>query len=139
MQHDYFFFLIDDDIDDQEIFGLAIEDVNAKIKCEIANDGREALDILLADEAFTPDFIFLDLNMPRISGKECLVEMRKIPRLQHVPIYIYSTSSSDKDKTETNSLGATGFITKPYKIDDLVEILSEIILTVNSNNTHLNQ
>ena len=67
--------------------------------------------------------------MPRINGKECLVEMRKIVRLQNIPIYIYTTSSSDKDKLELLNIGATGFITKPYTIKKLVEMLFQIIST----------
>lgn len=137
MRPNFLFFLIDDDIDDQEVFELALKDIDGELSFIKAYDGREALDILNKDETFLPDFIFLDLNMPRISGKECLTEMRKMARLQNVPIYIYSTSSSEKDKTETHNLGATGFITKPYIIDDLEEILSEIILTV-TNKTQLN-
>ena len=131
MQQDLSFFLIDDDLDDQEIFVLAIEDIDTSIHCKTASDGCEALNILKENENFIPDYIFLDLNMPRVNGRECLVEMRKIPRLKSIPIYIYSTSSSEKDRIETLSLGATGFITKPNSIDELVRILSDITLNVN--------
>ena len=129
MQQKISFFLIDDDIDDREIFTLALKDIDSSIKCTTAKDGAEALDFIENNKDFIPDFIFLDLNMPRINGKECLVEMRKIARLQNIPIYIYTTSSSDKDKLELLKIGATGFITKPYTIKKLVEILSQIIST----------
>jgi len=129
MQQKISFFLIDDDIDDREIFTLALKDIDSSIKCTTAKDGAEALDFIENNKDFIPDFIFLDLNMPRINGKECLVEMRKIARLQNMPIYIYTTSSSDKDKLELLNMGATGFITKPYTIKKLVEILSQIIST----------
>ena len=129
MQQKISFFLIDDDIDDREIFTLALKDIDSSIKCTTAKDGAEALDFIENNKNFIPNFIFLDLNMPRINGKECLVEMRKIVRLQNIPIYIYTTSSSDKDKLELLNMGATGFITKPYTIKKLVEILSQIIST----------
>ena len=129
MQQKISFFLIDDDIDDREIFTLALKDIDSSIKCTTAKDGAEALDFIENNKDFIPDFIFLDLNMPRINGKECLVEMRRIVRLQNIPIYIYTTSSSDKDKLELLNMGATGFITKPYTIKKLVEILSQIIST----------
>lgn len=127
MQQQKMFFLIDDDIDDREIFILALKDIDTSIKCTTAKDGAEALDFLENNKNFIPDFIFLDLNMPRVNGKECLVEMRKMARLQNVPIYIYTTSSSDKDRLELLNIGATGFITKPYTVKKLVEILSQII------------
>jgi CheY-like chemotaxis protein len=129
MQHKVSFFLIDDDIDDREIFILALKDIDSTIKYTTAKDGAEALNFIEQNENFIPNFIFLDLNMPRVSGRECLVELRKITRLQKIPIYIYTTSSSDRDKLELLNMGATGFITKPYTIKKLVEILSQIILT----------
>jgi|SRR6185437_7730939 len=127
MPQEILFFLIDDDIDDREIFTLALKDIDSTIKYTTAKDGAEALDFIEQNENFIPNFIFLDLNMPRVSGRECLVEMRKIVRLRNIPIYIYTTSSSDKDKLELLNLGATGFITKPYTIKKLVEMLSQII------------
>ena len=58
-------FLIDDDIDDQEIFGLAIKEIDYSIQCTFANDGAEALQKLSTTALnFLPDYIFLDLNMP---------------------------------------------------------------------------
>ena len=115
-------FLIDDDEDDREIFQLALDQIRG-IKGVMSHNGKEALK-MLDDNSFTPDFIFLDLNMPLLSGKECLQEIRKIPRLHSVPVFIYTTSSRDDDKVEIEKLGATGFITKPSKLINLVRILS---------------
>jgi CheY-like chemotaxis protein len=61
--------LVDDDEDDKEIFSLALTEANPSIKCVVASDGHEALS-LLRDGSFIPDYIFLDLNMPLMSGKE---------------------------------------------------------------------
>src|ERR1700739_3500683 len=99
MQKEISFFLIDDDADDREIFSLALGKADQKVKCVVARDGEEALDILKGNKEFTPDSIFLDLNMPRMDGRECLVEIRKIERLKNIPICIYTTSSLEKDKT----------------------------------------
>jgi CheY-like chemotaxis protein len=120
------FFLVDDDLDDQEIFLSALKDVDSKIQCKTAENGCEALQ-LFKDENFIPDFIFLDLNMPKVNGKECLTELRKINRLKKTPIYIYTTSSAQKDKLEAKKFGATGFITKPTLINILIKTLSEIV------------
>ena len=117
--------LVDDDEDDQEIFCLALEKVNPSMKCIKASDGRDALSIL-SEESFIPDYIFLDLNMPRMDGKECLKEIRKQSRFNKVPVIIFTTSSSERDQAETRQLGANWFITKPPLISTLVEKLSEV-------------
>ncbi len=121
-------FLIDDDKDDQEIFMLALEDMKIPVSCITANDGNEALLKFAQDETFLPDYIFLDLNMPRINGKQCLIEIKKIDHLKNVPVIIYSTSSAQKDKTETQILGASAFITKPSSISEFTEILSRYLI-----------
>ncbi len=121
-------FLIDDDKDDQEIFMLALEDMDIQVECVTANDGNEALLKFAQDETFLPDYIFLDLNMPRINGKQCLIEIKKIDHLKNVPIIIYSTSSAQKDKMETEKLGATAFITKPSSISEFTKILSSYLI-----------
>jgi DNA-binding response OmpR family regulator len=120
-------FLIDDDIDDQEIFTLALKQVRPQFTCFTAGNGYEALE-KLDDEHFIPHYIFLDLNMPRMNGKECLREIRKIKHLSHVPVVIYSTSSSIIDIRDTQALGATDFITKPFSIAELNEILTSLFL-----------
>ncbi len=79
------------------------------------------------NDLFVPDFTFLDLNMPKVNGKEFLMEFMRIEKLNTVPIYIYTTSSSEEDKRDTLQMGATGFITKPTSLNELVNILYEIV------------
>ena len=112
-------FLIDDDIDDQEIFTLVLKSVNPSITCITANDGIEAITKLTAEETFNPDFIFLDLNMPRMDGKECLQEIKKIDRLIRVPVIIYSTSTEQNDVLVTRALGASGYLEKQSSVAEL--------------------
>jgi DNA-binding response OmpR family regulator len=120
-------FLIDDDEDDQEIFTLALNNIDEAISCVTANDGIDALNKLSLNDNFTPDFIFLDLNMVRMNGRECLVEIKKIQRLQQVPIIIYSTSSEQKDISETKELGATDYIVKPPSMTQLEKRLEQVL------------
>ena len=120
--------LVDDDEDDKEIFSLALTEANPSIECVAASDGLQALSIL-KDGSFIPDYIFLDLNMPLMSGKECLVEIRKKPHLIDVPIIIFSTSASQKDIQDTKALGASSFITKPPLIATLAQRLAEVFQT----------
>lgn len=127
MENSVTFFLVDDDTDDQMIFVTALEGVSETIACEFENDGIKALEKLNLDTSFIPDFIFLDMNMPRMNGKECLVEIRKINRLNHVPTFIYSTSVDPRMIEEVKLLGATDVIIKPTSIRVLSTILANII------------
>jgi CheY-like chemotaxis protein len=117
--------LIDDDRDDQEIFLMAVSSTGLEVDCQVASDANEGLEKL---KKYTdpPDFIFLDLNMPHIDGKKCLQEIRKMQFLKDVPVIIYSTSSYIEDIRETRRLGATGFITKPSNLAELVQVLTKI-------------
>src|ERR1051325_7487517 len=90
--------LIDDDADDQDVFLLALEAVDKSIRCHIANDGVEALQMLSVGKGFSPDYIFLDLNMPRMNGKQCLGQIKKIDCLRNIPVIIYSTTADQKDR-----------------------------------------
>jgi PleD family two-component response regulator len=120
------YFLIDDDMDDQEIFGMALQDADGSVNCRFANDGINALSVL-ADESFRPDCIFIDLNMPRMNGNECLVEIRKMNRLQKVPVIMYSTSADQRLIEKSKELGANDFIVKPAGLTALTKILKEVI------------
>ena len=85
MQKNLTFFLADDDPDDREFFTLALRKIDPTIKCVITKVGCEALDFFKENESFIPDFIFLDFNMPRVNGKECFLELRKINRIRLAP------------------------------------------------------
>ena len=117
--------LVDDDEDDKEIFCLALAEVDPSIQCYIASDGIEALE-MLSNPAFAPDYIFLDLNMPLMSGKECLIEIKKRSHLEKTSVIMFSTSASQKDIEDTSELGASAFITKPPLISTLTEKLLQV-------------
>lgn len=121
------FFLIDDDEDDQQVFSFALSSIDQKIKFFSASDGNEALDIIRTNRQFIPDYIFLDLNMPRMGGIECLYELKKLEHIRHVPIIIYTTSSDQRDKERIFEMGASDFKTKPSDISELKKMIREII------------
>lgn len=118
--------LIDDDRDDQEIFSMALQEVAPDFRFITAGDGFEALE-MLKERNVKPDYIFLDLNMPRMNGRRCLEEIRRDPGLSEVPVVIYSTSSELKDREQLIEMGATAFVTKPPKIVELINIVRDII------------
>jgi CheY-like chemotaxis protein len=117
------FLLVDDDPDDQEIFQIALDEIDPGIKLVVANNGIEALQLLKKDPSYIPDFIFLDINMPKMNGIQCLPEIRKFGHLENVPIIMYSTSSDINIINNTKKLGATEFLVKPTGLRSLVKNL----------------
>jgi CheY-like chemotaxis protein len=120
-------FLVDDDQDDQHFFEMAVTRLHTTVHCKFADDGTEALDILLTNTAFQPDFIFLDVNMPLLNGMQCLSEIRKIERLNHVPVYMCSTSADGDIAKNCLAMGANGVIKKASSIEEIKQILDKII------------
>jgi CheY-like chemotaxis protein len=101
--------LVEDDKDDQETFVLALNDIKNVVVSDIVNNGKEAL--LKLKTAFTlPDVVFMDVQMPQMTGIECLVEMEKDKELREVPVVILTTSAEQKERALR--LGAKAFITK---------------------------
>lgn len=119
--------LIDDDHDDSEMFQLAIERTQIPIDCIVANSAIQALKLLKDDEELIPDFIFVDLNMPLMNGRECIVELKQIGKLRNSTIIVYSTSSNKQEMKEMLELGASHFITKPSDIALLEQALIDCL------------
>ena len=113
--------IVDDDEDDRELFCDAVNVVDPGINCIVARNGEEALNGLKSRHIPKPDLIFLDLNMPRINGVQCLREIKKDPVLHLIPVVIYTTSKLKEDKDITRKLGAVHFITKPSSLRELCD------------------
>ena len=118
--------IIDDDEDDQEIFLAAVKEVSTTVVSMAFDSGIEALKQLRL-HSISPEVIFLDLNMPVMSGQQVLIELKNDPALQNIPVIIFSTSSRPSTIQEMKDLGATNFITKPLGFKDLVNILKPLL------------
>jgi CheY-like chemotaxis protein len=118
--------LIDDDEDDREIFELALKQASEDAICITLQSCKEALQ-LLSENSIRPDHIFLDINMPVMSGRECLVEIGKLDQLKDVPVYMYTTSSRMADRDSFLAMGAREMLNKPLKISDLVDMLKRLL------------
>ncbi|NBA86931.1 response regulator [Emticicia sp. CRIBPO] len=123
-------FLVDDDREDQEIFMMALEDVNYEISLRCFDDGVALLDTLHQKDEPLPQLVFLDLNMAKMNGKECLAALVNDETLSDIRIIIYSTSSNIKDINESKKLGAFDYIVKPASFDTLVTTLERIFGSV---------
>jgi CheY-like chemotaxis protein len=118
--------IIDDDTDDIEIFCDAVHEIDQEIECVPAFNCIDALKMLRTGGSH-PDFIFLDLNLPKMNGKQCLEEIKKIDALHNTPVVIYSTSKIKDDIEQTKKLGASCFITKPNKFSLLKNAISAVL------------
>ncbi|MEO7977726.1 response regulator [Flavobacterium sp.] len=119
--------LADDDEDDRLFFKDAFEEVKVQTKVEFVFDGLQLMEHLMNPDTKLPDILFLDLNMPKKTGKECLIEIKKTDRLKNLIIAIYSTSSSDEDIEDTFIHGANIYIKKPSDFNALKKIINEVI------------
>lgn len=119
-------FYADDDAEDREIFCDAIQQINPAIKVILSKDGHEALEIL-GKQKHLPDFIFLDINMPRMNGIECMTRLKADVHLKSIPVIIYSTTRDSNEVKKILRLGADGFIPKVYSFDKLKESLQDVL------------
>lgn len=119
--------IVDDDKDDRFFFLSAIHKNNPSFQCIEAENGVDALKQLRNLEDL-PDFIFLDLNMPKMDGKQCLEELKKDKNLKNIPIVIYTTSEYKLDKEVTEKLGADYFFTK---LSDIYMLPEELTIAMN--------
>ncbi len=124
--------LVDDDVEDREIFVAAMGEVAANIHCYTATEGFDALRLLQEEGFPIPELIFLDLNMPRMDGRQFLVERTKIDNLKSIPVIIYSTTKRLKDIEETRELGAVDFLTKPVQYTEICKALTRIMKTLDT-------
>lgn len=119
--------LADDDESDRLNFSEALEEMKMQLSIQTVNDGIELMNFLNNPLNQLPDLLFLDLNMPRMNGKECLSEIRKNECMNSIAVAIYSTSSTERDIEETFIAGANVYIKKPNDFKVLKQILSQVV------------
>lgn len=119
--------LADDDEDDRLFFKDAFEELKINTVVSTHCDGEELMNYLHDPETVLPNILFLDLNMPRKNGFECLLEIKKVQKFDDIAIAIYSTSSSEEDIENTFVQGANIYIKKPSEFSTLKKILSEVV------------
>ena len=125
--HNFDVLLVEDDPADAGLTRAALD--QARILCNLhhVSDGVEALAFLRKQGAFdaapTPHLVLLDLNMPRMGGREVLAEMRADTGLHQIPVVVLTTSDVDSDVQASYNLGANSFITKPVDIDQFIDAI----------------
>lgn len=125
--------LVDDDSGDQELTRRALADGVHRVDLRITSDGEEALDYLYRRGRFEdpalappPDLILLDLNMPRVDGRQVLMRVKADPELRSLPIVVLTTSQHETDILQSYSLGCNSFVSKPVTMEGFVTALREL-------------
>ena len=118
--------IIDDDADDLEIMKEALAYIDPSVLCLTFGYADEAIRILGGELIVLPDYVFIDFNIPRITGRDCMRQIRSLPDLREVPIIMYSTSMPQSMAATLVDEGATFAFQKPFGFDDYVSILKGI-------------
>jgi CheY-like chemotaxis protein len=125
--------LAEDDSDDRLLVKDAITECGWPGELRCVEDGEELLDYLRkrgkytqAAQAPTPGLVLLDLNMPRMDGREALRAMRADASLRRTPVVVFTTSRADTDIARLYDLGANAFVTKPVQFDGLVRTMRRL-------------
>ena len=131
MQKDTIYIILaDDDEDDRNFFKDAFSEIKLNTELKMFKDGFELMTYLNNPDIILPHILFLDLNMPRKNGIECLLEIKKLDYLKDMAVAIYSTSSSEIDIEETFVKGANIYIKKPNDFESLKKTLN-VVTTLN--------
>ena len=128
------FLLIDDDPEDSEIFSEALGEIDPNIVCNVEASGVQALARIDDKEFQPPDIIFLDVNMPVMSGWDVLIKLKAHRLCKNIPVVMYSTSSRERDIDRALRCGAILFFMKPFDYMKLKKSL-EVILRHMNNQT----
>ena len=122
--------LADDDTDDCAFFEEALGDIVLNTRFTTVHDGEQLMQHLLKDAGVLPDIIFLDLNMPRKNGFECLLEIKQHQILKLLPVIILSTSYEQEVVNLLYQSGAHYFIRKPSLFSKFKKIIHSTLATM---------
>jgi CheY-like chemotaxis protein len=130
----YNLLLADDDEDDCTFFKEALDDLSLPVNLVTVNDGVELMNHLAVAVSDLPDLLFLDLNMPRKNGHECLAEIKKIDQLKNLPVIIFSTSLDSEIVNKMYDKGALYYIRKPGDFSKLKQVIGNALKVTAENN-----
>jgi len=115
--------LAEDDIDDQNIFQIALEEIDSSIQTQFVSNGKQLLHLL---QTHKPDLLFLDLEMPYKNGLECLLEIKNDPQLEKIPVVVFSSTTKPSNIQAAYEMGAHLFFIKPPIYSDYLTSIKAI-------------
>ena len=126
--------LADDDTDDCIFFKEALEKLPLSTHLTTVHDGEQLMQLITKETNELPHVLFLDLNMPRKNGRECLLEIKLNKKLKQLPIIIYSTSLEQEVVNLLYKNGAQYYIRKPAEFLQLKKIIQQILILIAQEN-----
>lgn len=117
----------DDDIDDCNFFKDALKALPINTQINTVKDGGELMDYLSDNAEHLPHVLFLDINMPRKNGFECLAEIKQNEKLKDIPIVMFSTSNSKEKISILFKGGANVYVHKPSDFAQLIQVISHAL------------
>ena len=117
----------DDDMDDCEFFKEALKALPMSTNITIVKDGEELMTYLSENEERLPHVLFLDINMPRKNGFECLAEIKQSEKLKDLPVIMFSTSNSKEKITALFKNGAHIYVHKPSDFAQLIQLINHAL------------
>lgn len=122
--------MMEDDLGDVRLAQVSLKESKLFITLHVVSDGKEGMDFLRKQgkhkEAKTPDLILLDLNMPRMDGRQVLHEIKNDKALKTIPVVILTTSAEGRDIQSSYSEGANCYISKPVDFDQFQQVVKQI-------------
>ncbi len=125
--------LADDDTDDCIFFKEAIAELLPSTNFTAVHDGEQLMQLLTDETNKLPDVLFLDLNMPRKNGFECLAEIKHNKKLKNLPVVIFSTSFEQEKISVLFKTGADVYIRKPGNFAQLVKVIHHALPMATEN------
>jgi CheY-like chemotaxis protein len=122
--------LVEDDPGDVLMTREAFEDYKLSNQLHVVNDGAEAMEFLRQEgahiDAPRPDLVLLDLNLPRMDGREVLEAIKTDPSLANIPVVVLTTSEAEEDVLRSYSLHANAYVTKPVDFERFIDVVRQI-------------
>ena len=122
--------LVEDDPGDVLMTREAFEDNKVANELHVVSDGAEALAFLRKEgehaDAPTPDLVLLDLNLPRMDGREVLQALKADEALRSIPVVVLTTSEAEEDVVRSYALHANAYVTKPVDFDRFIDVVRQI-------------
>jgi CheY-like chemotaxis protein len=122
--------LVEDDPGDVVMTREAFQDYKIRNQLHVVNDGSEAMAFLRQEGEFAdrprPDLVLLDLNLPRMDGREVLQAIKSDPELASIPVVVLTTSENEDDVLRSYSLHANAYVTKPVDFERFIEVVRQI-------------
>lgn len=122
--------MVEDNPGDVRLTQEALKEYKIRNNLHVVGDGEQAMDFLRQQEPFQgatrPDLILLDLNLPKMDGREVLQEIKNDPELKRIPIVVLTTSEAEEDIVQSYDLHANSYVTKPVDFERFVKVVKVI-------------